>query len=273
VTVYPFAIHLGSFVVTGYGLMMMVAYLLAGWIFARELARAGYAPDIAWDCVVWAVVGGIAGAKIYYALLVGSWGALISRGGLVWYGGFAGGAGAILLYLWWKRHPILPIGDLIAPPLAAGYALGRAGCFLVGDDYGLPTTLPWGVRFPQGSPPTTARVLREEFGVAVPADVTPETVLAVHPTQLYEVALATVIFVLLWKLGRRRRPTGWVLGWWGMLMGLERAAVELLRAKDDRFFGPLTLAQLLSLGVVAAGAALVSAARRRAAVPEPMAAP
>jgi len=266
VTVYPFVIHFGRFTITGYGLMMMAAFLMSGWIFAKELQRAGLATDIAWDAVVWAVLGGIGGAKVYYALLTGSTDALFSRGGLVWYGGFVGGAGAVLLYLWWKKHPIPTLGDLVAAPLAAGYALGRVGCFLVGDDYGLPSGLPWAMRFPQGSPPTTARVLREEFSVALPADVTPETVLAVHPTQLYEVALALVIFYGLWRYARREYPTGRVLGLWFALMGLERIVVELFRAKDDRFFGPLTLAQVLSLGMIAVGGALL--ARRAAPRPQ-----
>jgi phosphatidylglycerol:prolipoprotein diacylglycerol transferase len=268
-TVYPFVIHFGSFTVTGYGIMMMVAFLVAGWIFARELARAGLSADIAWDSVVAAVAGGIVGAKVYYALLVGDWAALFSRGGLVWYGGLMGGITAVTLYLWWKRHPILRIGDVIAAPLAAGYALGRIGCFLVGDDYGLPTTLPWGMKFPQGAPPTTARVLRQEFGVPVPEEVAPETVLAVHPTQLYEVALAFAIFVVLLRTARRRGGSGLVLGLWFVLMGLERIVVELFRAKDDRFFGSFTLAQLISALMIAAGAVLVARARRAGAAGGP----
>ncbi len=265
-TVYPFVIKLGGFTITGYGLMMMVAFLMSGWVFAKSLERRGFQGEIAWDSVVWAVIGGIAGAKLYYAVLVGRWDALYSRGGLVWYGGFAGGTAAVLIYLWWKRLNVLAIGDAIAAPLSAGYVLGRIGCFLVGDDYGLPTSLPWGVRFPQGSPPTTAGVLAREFGVAIPEGVAPTTVMAVHPTQLYEVAIAFAIFVLLWRLALRQAPAGRVLGLWFALMGAERLLVEFLRAKDDRLVGPFTLAQLFSVVMMAIGAALI--ARARAAVPE-----
>jgi len=262
VTVYPFVIHFGRFAVTGYGFMMMFAFLGAGWVFAKRLKEAGRDENLAWDAVMWAVIGGLVGAKVYYALLFHDWTSLLSRAGLVWYGGFIGGTLAVLGYLWWKRVTIAPIADAISPALAAGYAIGRVGCFVVGDDYGRPSHLPWAMAFPQGSPPTTAQVLQRDFGVAIPAGTSPGQVLAVHPTQLYEVALAFCIFALLWRLRNSPRAAGWLFGLYLVLMGLERAFVEIFRAKDDRFFGPLTLAQLISFGVVLVGAWIVLRTRR-----------
>jgi len=261
-TVYPFVIHFGRFAITGYGIMMMVAFLTAGWVFARRLGEQGSDPGVAWDCVVAAVIGGLAGAKIYYAVLVADWGALFSRGGLVWYGGFLGGSAAVIGLLWWRKLSVLAMGDAMAPALAAGYVLGRIGCFLVGDDYGRPTSLPWGVAFPQGSPPTTAGTLQALFGIPVPPGVAPETVLAVHPTQLYEVALAFVLFLVLWRLRARRPGTGWLLGLWFAYAGCARLLVEFFRAKDDRFLGPFTLAQAISVLVIVIGAALMARASR-----------
>lgn len=259
-TVHPLVIHIGRLAITGYGIMMMCAFLVAGWVFARRLEEAKLDGAIAWDSVVFAVIGGLAGAKLYYALLVHEWAALFSRGGLVWYGGFGGGSVAVAGYAWWKKLPILRIGDLIAPALALGYAIGRVGCFLVGDDYGVPTSLPWAVAFPQGSPPTTARVLRDAFHVALPPGASPEQVLAVHPTQLYEVALTLGIFVLLWRLRGHAREAGWLFGLYLVLSGGARLFVEIFRAKDDRFFGPFTLAQVLSVTAVLVGAWLVKRA-------------
>jgi phosphatidylglycerol---prolipoprotein diacylglyceryl transferase len=261
-TVYPFVVHVGRFTLTGYGLMLMGAFLVAGWVFASELAHAGLDTALAWDSVVCAVIGGLVGGKIYYALLVHDWSALTSRGGLVWYGGFVGGFSAVVGYLWWKRQPLLRMGDFVAPALAAGYAVGRVGCFLVGDDYGVPTHVPWAVAFPQGSPPSTARVLAQEFHVVIPQGTSPDAVLAVHPTQLYEVAIALAAFALLVRLRDNRFGAGWRSGVYLALAGMARMFVEIFRAKDDRVLGAFTLAQGFSVLVVAAGAWLMLRAQR-----------
>jgi len=252
-TVYPFLIHFGRFTVTGYGIMMMFAFLMAGWVYAREVERAGMDPAIAWDSVVFAVLGGLAGGKLYYAVLVGDLDALFSRGGLVWYGGFTGGAVAVFAYMWWKRLPYRRLLDLISPALAAGYMIGRVGCFLVNDDYGRPAGMPWGMKFPRGSPPTTAGALEQQFHVTIPPGTPSDQVLAVHPTQLYEVALAFVIFWYLWRFRENRHAAGWLFGLYLVLTAAARIFVELFRVKDDRFFGPFTLAQLLSLTVAVLG--------------------
>ncbi len=266
-TVYPFQIHFGAFTITGYGIMMMVAFLVAGWVYAKEVQRIGLDPGVAWDTVVFAVIGGLVGAKVYYAVLFGDPAALLSRGGLVWYGGFAGGLVAVFGYMWWKRLPIRRLLDAIAPAMFVGYCLGRVGCFLVGDDYGRPTSLPWGIRFPQGAPPSTAEALRTQFHIAIPAGVAPTTVLAVHPTQLYEVTLAFLLFWLLWKLRRHAHAPGWLFGLYLILVGAERAFVEIFRAKDDRFFGPLSVAQVISFGIMALGGFLMTRYRTPIAQP------
>jgi phosphatidylglycerol:prolipoprotein diacylglycerol transferase len=262
-TVYPFIIHIGGFSITGYGILLMGAFLVAGWVFAKELERSQLDSALAWDSVVFAVLGGLVGGKVYYALLVHDAGALTSRGGLVWYGGFAGGVLAVAGYLWWKRQSIPLMADLVAPALAAGYAVGRVGCFMVGDDYGVPTRMPWGIAFPQGSPPSTARMLAQEFHVAIPPGTGPETVLAVHPTQLYEVAIALATFALLWRLRRHRFGAGWRFGVYLALAGMARLFVEIFRAKDDRILGPFTLAQAASVAVIAVGAVIVARTQKR----------
>ncbi|HEY9420436.1 MAG TPA: prolipoprotein diacylglyceryl transferase family protein, partial [Thermoanaerobaculia bacterium] len=131
-----------------------------------------------------------------------------------------------------------------------GYAIGRVGCFLVGDDYGRPTDQPWGVAFPVGLPETTAGNLRDLFGVDVPASVPDDQLLRVHPTQLYETGMSLVIWALgLWMIKRGARPGATTLTVL-VLLAVERLLVEFLRAKDDRFFGVLTLAQLISIGLI-----------------------
>jgi len=148
--------------------------------------------------------------------------------------------------------------QLAAPALAAAYALGRIGCFLVNDDYGRPSSLPWAMKFPRGLPATTAGNMQQLFGIPVPPGIDPSTVLAVHPTQLYETAIMLGVFMVLWRLRLSDRPIGWLFGLYLVLAGVERFLIEILRAKDDRFLGPFTIAQLTSVILIAIGAALLS---------------
>lgn len=254
--IYPLIFKLGPLEITGYGIMMMVGFLMGGWLITLELRRRGLYEEYAADITVAAVVGGIVGAKLWYWVLNG--GSLFSRGGLVWYGGFVGGFLAVMLNGWRLKVPIRWTFHLCAPALAAAYALGRIGCFIVNDDYGHPTTLPWGVKFPQGLPPSTALNLQEQFGIPMAPGTDPATVLAVHPTQLYEATLMLIAFVLLWRLRLRARPTGWIFGIYLVCAGVERFLIEIVRAKDDRIFGPLTIAQAVSIGLVAGGALLMT---------------
>ena len=259
--IYPLAFKVGPLEVTGYGIMMMVAFLMGGWLIALELRRRALTEEYAADMVAAAVIGGIIGAKLWYVALTRDPGALFSRGGLVWYGGFIGGTAAVILNGWRLRVPLRWTMQLVAPALAAAYALGRVGCFLVNDDYGRPTNLPWAVRFPRGLPPSTAGNLEHLFGVAVPPGTDPSTVLAVHPTQLYETAIMLAAFAILWRLRLNDRPIGWLFGVYLVFAGAERFLIEILRAKDDRFLGPFTLAQLTSVILVFIGTALVMAWR------------
>lgn len=257
-TVYPFILHLGRFEITGYGLMMMVGFLVASWLVQLELRRRGLREEYASDATLAAVIGGIIGAKLWYVALTADPAALFSRGGLVWYGGFAGGALAVWINGLRLRVPTAWTAQLVAPALAAAYALGRIGCFLVNDDYGRPTTLPWGMKFPQGMPPSTVANLRDQFGVALPTDLDPSTVLAVHPTQLYEAILMLGAFAVLWAWRTRSKGTGWLFGLYLVFAGTERFIIEVLRAKDDRFLGPFTIAQLVSVVLVAIGLTVMS---------------
>jgi phosphatidylglycerol:prolipoprotein diacylglycerol transferase len=247
---------LGHIEITGYGIMLMVGFLMGGWLISTELKRRGLNEEYAADITVAAVIGGIAGAKLWYYAL--NDGGLFSRGGLVWYGGFVGGAIAVIFNGWRLRVPLRWTLQVAAPALAAAYALGRIGCFIVNDDYGRPTTLPWGVKFPQGLPPSTAGNMTTLFGIPVPPGTDPNTVLAVHPTQLYEVIIMLTVFAVLWRLRLKPKPIGWLFGVYLMCAGAERFLIEFLRAKDDRFFGPLTVAQVVSLVLIALAGLLLA---------------
>ena len=262
----------GGFDISSFGLMLVLAFVAAYFQLRWGLRRldAGDEDDAA-ALVFAAGFFGIVGAKVYYALLYQDWRLLFDRSGLVWYGGFLL---AVVALLWTVRRRRLPpwrTADAMSLSLALGYAIGRVGCFLVGDDYGVPTDRPWGVRFPAGSaPPSTAGNLRYQFGVDVPVTVPDDRLLAVHPTQLYEVAAALAVWgVGLWLLRRRPRPANGVTGMSVLaLLAMERFLVEFVRAKDDRFLGVLTVAQAISLVVLAAAVALAWRRWRRAGARE-----
>jgi len=151
---------------------------------------------------------------------------------LSWFGGFAGGLAAGLTTLRRYRVPLVRGLAAASPGLALGHAIGRVGCFLVGDDYGSPSTLPWAVAFPKGLPPTDVPV---------------------HPTQLYE---AIPLVVIAWLLVRWRRqgvPDAVVLSRYLVLAGATRFAIEFVRINAP-VLGPLTLAQLWSLALMSASA-------------------
>lgn len=265
---FPTLVRFGHFEITTFGLMMFVAFIVAGWVATKQYRQYGLSEDLASSMLMAAAIGGIIGAKVYYAILFRDWHLLFDRAGLVWYGGLIGGTFACSLLLWRRGVDYFTGADATAPSLAIGYALGRIGCFLVGDDYGRPTESWIGIAFPKGSPPTTAESLRQ-FGVHVDPSIPSYEVLRVHPTQLYESAAALVVFFILLAVSRRPHPKGRVFGLFFLLMGIERLLVEIVRAKDDRLLGPFTIAQLISVIAIIAGTVL--AFRKAEEIPQPAA--
>ena len=242
---YPILFRIGNFEVTSFGVMVAAGALVGLWIMRRELVRRGL-PDSAADAGIAGLFGGLAGAKLLYVIEHASsepaLDLLTDRGGMSWFGGFIGGLGAGLLFIKLKRLPLVPVLAAATPGLAVGQLLGRIGCFLVGDDYGRPTSLPWGVAFPRGLPPVDEPV---------------------HPTQLYEAAFLGVLAWVLIRWRRRGVPDRVVLGRYFLLAGAFRFALEFVRA-DVRVAGPFTVAHFLSLAVALFGVVLLLTGARTA---------
>ncbi len=256
---------IGSFSISPFGVMLVASLFAAYWQLHRAMRHYGIGGEEDASSLVFAVgLCGILGGKVYYAILNGDWRLIFDRAGIVWYGAFLAGFVALLVTVRRKELPLARTFDATAPGLSLGYCVGRVGCFLVGDDYGMPTDLPWGTVFKVGLPRTTADNLRAVFGVETPPElVDAEGWVAVHPTQLYESAAALAIWgVVLWLMRRNVKPGNLFLTAVSLL-AVERFAVEFLRVKDDRFFGDYTLAQAISLAVLAA--ALVAVWRNRKA--------
>ncbi len=262
---HPADFRLGFLHLTGFGFAMMLAFGVAHWVSQVVLQERGDDPEIMNDVTFAALIGTIVGAKIYYAILVGSASALWSTGGLVFWGGFIGAVIACLIVIRWRERSFLRIADAASVGIAAGYAIGRTGCWAVGDDYGRPWNGWLSVAFPQGLPPTTAQIMRQVYHASLPADLPPDAVVSVYPTQLLEVVLGFVMFLILWRLRQHKHAPGWLFGLYCLFAGTERFIVEFFRAKSD-MIGPVTSAQVIALGVTAVGIVLLTWRRERAPV-------
>jgi len=154
-----------------FGLMLVVAFYTCYFLLNHDLKRLGYDAKLASDIIFWAAVGGIIGSKVYHVVenldqVIASQnplGMIFSGSGLVFFGGLLGGILAVTIVLRKNNLSWLVFADLVAPLLILGYSIGRFGCFLVGDDYGIPSNLPWAIGFPDGLPPTTSTVLHINF--------------------------------------------------------------------------------------------------------------
>lgn len=236
---FPVLFRIGSFEVTSFGVLVAIGVLAALALLRRELRWAGLDHQAGTDAGLVAVIGGLVGSKLLFVLEHASEplrDTLLARGGLSWFGGLLGGflAGAIMVVR--GGLPLWPMVAAAAPAVALGHAIGRIGCFLVGDDYGRPSSLPWAVAFPKGFPPTAARV---------------------HPAQLYE---AFPLGVLAWMLVRWRRggvSDREIIGRYLLLAGGLRFAIEFVRVNRAVFLG-LTTAHLLSAAAVVAGLLLLA---------------
>ncbi len=245
---YPTLFQIGNFEFSTFGVMVVIAFIVGGEMAARSFDRFGLDREDAWRLLTWCVIGGMLGSKLWYfaeyfarspevelgqMLSLDFW-----RSGLTWYGGFAGGVVGGLIGARVYNVPIPKLVNLAAPSLAAGQALGRVGCFLVGDDYGRGTDLPWGIAFPQGLPPTLERV---------------------HPTMIYETLWLGLAALWLW---RRRGRSPFLFGEYLFLAGAGRLWIEILRLNPPAL-GALSNAQVAaSLCLLVGAAGWLFASRR-----------
>lgn len=234
-------IDIGPLTLQTFGICFALSFVGAGAVAWRRLSELGRPPDWAYEMTFAALIGGIVGARLDW--VVQNWdeasedflGSVFSGTGLVWFGGLLGGAVAVALWAWRRGYLGLELLDLFAPAGALAYAIGRVGCQLSGDgDYGVASDLPWAMAYPDGTVPTTEEV---------------------HPTPVYESLAMGLIALFLWRLRDRVRP-GSLFALFLVLHGIERLLVEFIRRNDEVAVG-LTLAQLISIGLIAAGAAFL----------------
>jgi len=266
---------IGGVAIQSFGILLFASFLAAGGVARVEMRRKKMDADRMSDLVFWAIVGGLLGSKVYSALsdpaalAAAPVSQLLSGSGFTWYGGLI----LATVFVWvYMRRTGLPVGDTfdcIAVGMPVGVAVGRVGCFMAGDDYGMPTDSPLGVAFPNGAPPTTVQTLRDRFGVEVDPALIERfgDAIPVHPTQLYEVALSLVVFALIWRLRAHSHRGGWLFAIWMAVYGVTRFILEIFRAKSDRFlFDTFTGAQVISAALIVGGLLLASGLARKAGI-------
>jgi phosphatidylglycerol:prolipoprotein diacylglycerol transferase len=257
--VYPVLFKIGPFTVYSFGLMMGISFIVANFLLAKELKRKGINPAFASSITLIALVGGISGSKILYLLenlsdfIQDPIDRAFSPAGLTWYGGFVLATAMIYLYVRSKKIPFWRIADAASPGLMWAYGIARIGCHLSGDgDYGIPTNLPWGVSYAQGTyPPSEAFRNFPEIASHYPNGIVPDNT-PLHPTPIYEFLLATIIFLYLWKIRKRNYQDGRLFMIYLIGAGLERFFIEFIRINPRILFG-LSEAQIIAIVLIVAG--------------------
>jgi len=239
----------------GYGLMIVIGFLLAAWTGSREARRRGL-PDFIYDMGLVMLLSGLVGGRLLYYIenyqkqyaaesfleIFKIW-----KGGLVFYGGAITGYIGGLFYCWTRRLAISDCMDVVAPGVPIGMAFGRLGCFLNGCCYGslCDPGFPLGVVFPLDSPAASEQ---RELGLLDPGSIAS---LPVHPAQLYQAGHDVLIAgLLLWYLRRADAPRGGGIPLLFVLYGIGRFCLEELRGDNPLTFTGLTLSQNLSLLLV-----------------------
>ena len=249
---YPVLFTLGPFTISSFGVMLVTAFLVCNYLLKTDIMAAGYDPLIGEDITFRAGVGGIIGSKVYYLIETIPSGHALQNvnglldiisgiftfnfhkivggiqnfgAGLVFLGGLIGGMLAVTLYVYKHKLKWLEVADWVAPYLALGHGIGRIGCFLVGDDYGVPSNLPWAVAFPNGLPPTD---------------------IPVHPTQLYEMSAYFIVFIYLRYRRSNQQFKGELMFEYLFLAGFSRFMIEFIRTNPKYLIG-FSGAQYLSI--------------------------
>jgi len=259
-----YGIHIGPLYIHFYALILMAGMVAGAWLTARRAKAHGFDPEHVWNGLMWAVIPGLIGARIYHILTPSPASGLttayylqhpeqilaIWNGGLGIYGAVVGGAIGVWIYARRHRQPVIAWFNLAAPGLALGQAIGRWGNFVNQELYGAPTTLPWAILIsPEKRLPGY------------------ENVATYHPLFLYESILNLTACLALLYIGRRladRLRDSNLFLFYLMMYPVIRILMDFLRL-DSAEVGSITFAQLVS-GIVFSGALITLIVRHRQTV-------
>lgn len=234
---HPIFVQIGPVTIRYYGLMYVIAIAIGMILLVKEVRRKclPLSTESTLDLLLWTVPMAIIGARIYYVAFQWSYYRYhlldivkIWEAGLAIHGGIIAGAATVYVFSRIKRVSFWALTDVLVPSLILGQAIGRIGNLMNGDAFGLPTNLPWGIRFPLDSP----------AGMTYPG-------LATHPSMVYEMLINLCIFAYLWSIRKRGYRDGFSTAMYFILYSLGRSIVSFTRA-DSLWLGPIRAAHVIS---------------------------
>jgi len=260
----PFIVQLGPLTLRWYGVLIMAGVILAAWVGARHIERRGLDRDSVWDLLLWVLIPGLIGARLYYVFIQSPRGPeglgrflsnpasilAVWEGGLHIFGGFIFGALGLWAFAHLRKAPLLVYADATALGLPLGQAVGRWANFINQELYGPPTTLPWGLR------------IDAEHRIGPYRDLVafPETT-RFHPLFLYESIWNLIGFVVIFSIWHRygdRLRDGDILFMYLLWYPLGRFFIEFLRTDSWFFPGtPFNVVHILSLIAVVVASVLL----------------
>ncbi len=237
----PMIVHLGPLIISWYSLFFVLAIVAGVWLAQREARRKGLDMERVQSLAVWAVIGGLVGARLFHVAdrwelyadhplrILNIW-----EGGLAVYGGLIGGVVTGLAYALRYGLPVWRLGDATAPGMILGQAVGRLACIPNGDAYGAPTSLPWAFIYTN----PMSMVPRDLLGVPL------------HPYAVYELLFDLAVLALLWRLRGAYKTDGLLFLTYAGVYAVGRFVLTYFRVEQEWFWG-LQEAQVISLAVLA----------------------
>jgi phosphatidylglycerol---prolipoprotein diacylglyceryl transferase len=239
VNVDPIIISFGHFMLRWYGVIVAVALGTGMWVAAREARRKGVSSNVFSDAMLWGIVGGFIGARLFHVL--DHWPhefagnpirvLYIWEGGIAIWGAVAGGLLAVLIFSALRHVRFSVLADCVTPGLVLGQAIGRVACIITGDAVGKATTGPFGLAY------TKPGVMAPELGVYY------------TPTPVYEIIMNLAIFAVIWRLRRRNLPDGALFLTYLLLYSVARFLITFWSSYQTLALG-LNQAQWVSIGAL-----------------------
>ena len=266
ITLYDVGDHVDifGFPVMYYGIIIAVGMLLAGFVILREGRRVGFSEDDLLDVLLWGIVCGIIGARVYYVVF--AWDRYsdnlfsifnIREGGLAIYGGMIGCLLAVIVVAARRKLDFFALADCIILGVPIGQAFGRWGNFFNREAFGGYTNGLLAMRLPVSAVRQDDAVTSEMMDHLITENGI--RWIQVHPTFLYESMWSCVVFLILYFIIRRKKKwDGEVFFWYLLLYGSGRFLIEALRT--DQLLLPylgLPVSQCLSALLVTVSIAII----------------